>query len=292
MQPLSPSDCWAEWLARRRFGGDEEVARQGLAQLAERRDAVLHRAALAPGETLLDVGCGEGLIGFRALDRGAAEVTFSDISQELLDFCRDAAEELGASERCRFVLAPADDLSPVESASVDVVAMRSVLIYVPDKQRAFAEFFRVLRPGGRVSLYEPINSFAFPEPPDRFGGYDVGAVSEIVAKLRAVFQRSQPDDDPMVDFDERDLLAVCEGAGFFPVDLQLHAEIRPLEPRRWDTFVNVAANPKLPTLAEAMNKALEVDERARLTAHLRPLVESGQGTWRMAHAFLRAEKPG
>ena len=58
----------AEWLAKRRFGGDEEVASRGFAQLAERRDAVLDRAALAPGETLLDVGCGEGLIGFGALD--------------------------------------------------------------------------------------------------------------------------------------------------------------------------------------------------------------------------------
>jgi len=283
-------DCWSRWLATRRFGGDEEVQREVVARLAGVRDAVLDRAALAPDETLLDVGCGEGLIGFGALDRDAS-VIFSDVSQDLLDLCSETAESLGVRNRCRFVRASADDLSPVETESTDVVTTRSVLIYVKDKERAFVEFFRVLRPGGRLSLYEPINRFACPDAPDRFGGYDVAPVAEIGAKLRALFDGLQPDSDPMLDFDERDLVAACEEVGFFPIDLQLHAEIRPLEPRRWDTFVHIAGNPKIPTLAEAMNQALDEDERERLSAHLRPLVEAGQGTWRMAHALLRAEKP-
>jgi SAM-dependent methyltransferase len=287
---VSPSDCWAEWLARRRFGGDEDVAREALARLAEVRDAVLDRADLVPGQTLIDVGCGEGLIGFGALERGT-DVVFSDVSQELLDFCSEAAESLGVRTRCRFVLAAADDLSPLESESADVVTTRSVLIYVKDKERAFAEFLRVLRPGGRISLYEPINRFAREEWTDRFAGYDVTPVSDLAAKLRSLFEGLQPEDDPMVDFDERDLMAICEGAGFFPIDLELHAEIRPLEPRRWETFVEIAGNPKIPTLAEAMELALEPDERTRFTAHLRPLVEAGRGTWRMAHALLRADKP-
>jgi SAM-dependent methyltransferase len=284
------ADCWSRWLATRRFGGDEEVQREVVARLGQVRDAVLDRATLAPGETLLDVGCGEGLIGFGALDRDAS-VVFSDVSQGLLDFCSETAESLGVSDRCRFVRAPADDLTPVESESVDVVTTRSVLIYVTDKEQAFAEFFRVLRPGGRISLYEPINRFACPDAPDRFGGYDVAPVAGIAAKIRALFDGLQPDTDPMLDFDERDLVAACEEVGFFPIDLELHAEIRPLEPRRWDTFVHVAGNPKIPTLAEAMNQALDDGERQRLTAHLRPLVETGQGTWRMAHALLRADKP-
>jgi SAM-dependent methyltransferase len=260
-----------------------------LARLAEVRDAVLERACLSAGDTLLDVGCGEGLIGFGALERGA-NVVFGDISEDLLDLCREAASSLGVAERCRFVRAPADDLAPVEGGSVDVVATRSVLIYVADKERAFAEFFRVLRPGGRISLYEPINRFAHPAPPDQFAGYDVAPVREIAAKLRRLFDDLQPETDPMLDFDERDLLTACERAGFFPIDLELHAEIRPLEPRPWDTFVDVAGNPRIPTLREAMEQALDADERARLAAHLRPLVEAGGGTWRMAHALLRAEK--
>ena len=71
-----------------------------LGHLAVVRDKVLDRAGFAAGESLLDVGCGEGLIGFGALERGARHVVFSDISQDLLDFCRETADALGLSERC------------------------------------------------------------------------------------------------------------------------------------------------------------------------------------------------
>jgi len=65
-----------------------------LEQLRVTRDRVLDQAGLAAGETLLDVGCGDGLIGFGALDRGAGLVIFSDISQDLLAQCRRLAGEL------------------------------------------------------------------------------------------------------------------------------------------------------------------------------------------------------
>src|SRR6266516_94872 len=148
-------DRWAEWLAERRFGGDPEARAGALAKLARTRDEVLDRAELREGETLLDIGCGEGLIGFGALERGAGTVISSDVSTDLLDFCRGAAAELGVHERCRFVQAAADDLGPIDDESADVVTTRSVLIYVEEKAAALAEFARVLRPDGRVSLAEP-----------------------------------------------------------------------------------------------------------------------------------------
>src|SRR5256885_7462313 len=114
-------DRWAEWLAERRFGGDPDVRADALAKLGRTRDRVLDRAELRKGETLLDVGCGEGLIGFGALERGAGRVIFSDISADLLDFCRDAANDLGVLDRCRFVKAPAEDLGAIGDESADVV---------------------------------------------------------------------------------------------------------------------------------------------------------------------------
>src|SRR5436305_4660777 len=124
------SDRWAEWLAGGRCGGDPAIRADVLGKLTEIRDHVLDCAELREGETLLDVGCGEGLIGFGALERGAGSVIFSDISTDLLDFCREAATELGVLDRCRFVEAAGDDLAAIEDESVDVVATRSVLIYV------------------------------------------------------------------------------------------------------------------------------------------------------------------
>jgi SAM-dependent methyltransferase len=284
-----PRDRWAEWLLERRFGGDAAVARQLLDKLAGTRDRVLDCARLAPGETLLDVGCGDGLIAFGALERGAGGVVFADVSEDLLELCRERALELGESERCRFVHAPAERLDGVEDASVDVATTRSVLIYVADKEAAFGELHRVLRPGGRISVWEPINSFGMERRRCDFG-YDLAAVAELARRVEAVFAEIQPDDDPMLDFDERDLLRLAETAGFFPVELELHAEIVPTEPRTWESFVRTSGNPLIPTLDAAMEEALSPDERERLVEVWRPQVEEGRGVWRMATAHLWAER--
>src|SRR6266496_5553625 len=102
-------DIWAAWLAEHRHGGDSEVRREMLEKVGGVRDKVLDRAGFAAGESLLDVGCGEGLIGFGALERGAGHVVFSEISQDLLHFCRETADALGVSDRCTFVKARSEE---------------------------------------------------------------------------------------------------------------------------------------------------------------------------------------
>jgi arsenite methyltransferase len=285
-------DRWAEWLLRRRFGTDEDGAPPDwVVNLNEVRDRVLDNAGLTGGETVLDVGAGDGLIAFGALERGAGEVIFSDISDDLLEHSRRLATRLGVLDRARFVHAPADDLSAFEDASVDIVTTRSVLIYVEHKRDAFAEFFRVLRPAGRLSVFEPINRFGSCfRIEESFWGYPLDGMRDIRDKVNAVYEAIQPDSDPMLDFDERDLVVLAEQAGFFPVRLTLELEVKPLEPRRWDQFLNTAGNPKIPTLAEAMETALDGEERAQLVGHLRPLVEEGRGQGRWATAYLWAEK--
>ena len=260
-------------------------------ELVPVRDKVLERAGLAKGETLLDVGCGEGMIGFGALERGAGHVVFSDISDDLLDFCREAAEAFGVSERCSYVKAGAADLAVVEDAIVDVVTTRSVLIYVPEKASSFREFFRVLRPGGRFSCFEPINRFGMEERTQGFWGYPGDGLFDLAQRVEQVYADIQGPDDPMLDFDERDLIRLAEEAGFFPIELELQAEIRAMEPKPWDAFLNSSGNPKIPTIAEAMDQALTAEERERFAGHLRTMVEEGKGVWRMAHAYLCAVKP-
>jgi arsenite methyltransferase len=107
-------DRWHRWLLDVRFGGDAAYREKDLAEfLYPVRDTVLNEAQLVPGDTLLDVGAGDGLIAFGALERlgPSGHVIFSDISQDLLDHCREAAGAEGLLERCRFVLAPADCLA-------------------------------------------------------------------------------------------------------------------------------------------------------------------------------------
>ena len=289
------SDRWHRWLLNVRHGGDVQAREQDLAQfLYPVRDKVLDGADLRPDETLLDVGVGDGLIAFGALDLlgSAGQVIFSDISQDLLDHCRKVAEAEGLLDQCRFVKAAADALDGIADGSVDVVTTRSVLIYVKDKAAAFREFHRVLRSGGRVSLFEPINVLMVGCDPDRFWGYDVSPVAPLAAKVGALYESIQPlGKDPMGDFDERDLVRHAEQAGFPVVNLELRVAVKNTkQPVPWDRFLRTSGNPLIPPTGEALERKLTPAEIAEFTAHLRPLVESGAGQDRMAFAYLTAAK--
>ena len=164
-----------------------------------------------------------------------------------------------------------------------------MLAYVGRKECAFAEFARVLKPGGRISLYEPVNSLFYPEPSDDFFGYDTGPVQDLVECINAVYEKRQPpQSDPMFDYDERDLLRFAADAGFGERHLELRVDIAPQSPQSWETLARSAPNPLAPTLEEAMAEALSPAEAARFTAHLRPMVEQGRGTFSVAVAYLWA----
>jgi ubiquinone/menaquinone biosynthesis C-methylase UbiE len=296
----SKPDIWAEWLLHRRFGGDSERMKSVLENfLYPIRDKVLNNANLRDGKTLLDVGCGDGLIAFGALEKiNMHQVIFNDISEDLLDHVRSIAREMQMLDRCEFLKSSADDLAAVADNSIDAVTTRSVLIYVSAKHTAFEEFFRVLKPDGRLSIFEPINRFAWPEQPHLFSGYDVMPIMEIAGKIKTLYERLQPTDtDPMLDFDERDLLLFAERAGFKEIHLELQAEVKmpaeydqPIENNIWEGFIKFAGNPKIPTLEEAMQQILTQEEIDIFVSHLRPLVMSKRGISRSSLAYLWAVK--
>jgi ubiquinone/menaquinone biosynthesis C-methylase UbiE len=256
---------------------------------------VLENAALRADDIVLDAGAGDGLIAFGALARlgPSGRVIFNDISQDLLDHARALAAAAGTDDRCDFVNASADELSPLEDESVDVVTTRSVLIYVPDKRRAFSEFYRVLKPSGRISLFEPINRFSHAAMfGEKFFGISVEPVAELWAKVRAIYDRLQPPTDPMLDFDERDLFAFAEQARFREIHMEYRADVtRPQEKLIWDKMIRGSGNPKIPSIAEVLSDALNADERERFVAYFRPRLEGGdEVTYRSAGVYLSATK--
>ena len=240
------------------------------------------------------MGTGDGLIAFGALERlgPSGQAIFSDISQDLLDHCRAAASAEGLLDRCRFVLAPADQLTAVPGASVDAVTTRSVLIYVKDKARAMREFFRVLRPGGRASLFEPVNVLMSAADPDLFHGYDVTPVKALAARVQALYASIQP---PGTDPDGR-LRRPGPGA---PRPRRRVQRDQPgiagqreesQGPRARERFLRMSGNPLQPTFQEVLQQVLSAQEAGELTRHLRPLVESGTGLERTALAYLTTVK--
>jgi SAM-dependent methyltransferase len=109
--------------------------------------ALLQAAALQPGEEVLDVACGSGLLTRAAqlAVQPQGRVVGTDLSQQMLD----AASQ--RSPGCSFVRADAQALDAVLPAEAfDVVLCGLGLMYVPDPAAAVASMMRRLRPGGRL----------------------------------------------------------------------------------------------------------------------------------------------
>lgn len=291
-------DRWSRWLLERRDAGDERQRSAILDTLAPVRERVLAHAEPLEGATLLDVGTGDGLIGLEALHRVGPHgtVIFSDISDALLGRVHAAVSARGLLGRAQFVSTPAEDLGEIPGESVDVVTTRSVLIYVSEKARALEAMWRALRPGGRISLFEPINRLTFPEPADRFWGYEVSAVRDLADKVKASYGGlSEPASAAMMDFDDRDLVALAEAAGFGRIHLELHLDVEAGASARAisiEALLDSAPNPLAPTARESIAAALTQDEQERFVDHLARAIDEGDRLRRSAVAYLVASKPG
>ncbi len=297
MQPNTiTSDPWAEWLLKNRHGGDAEQRLRVIEAMKPVRDKVLENAELKQGATLLDVGTGDGLIGFGAIEKVGADgkVIFSDISEPLLDVCRACATETGLLDQCEFLKADAIDLSAIEPGSIDAVTTRSVIIYVTAKQRAFDEFFRVLKKGGRVSMFEPIGklSYEFIPKGDYYLGYDIRPIKELVEKMKDAHKAQHALQSTMSDFDERDLVKMLDKAGFGFIHLELDVTLgnAGMLSGNWEVFYNSSPNPLVPTLRKQVEVALLPDEQERFISHLKPLVETNTGRTAQCRAFITAIK--
>ena len=109
-------------------------------------------ATLKPGEVVVDLGCGGGLDVFLAARKvgPTGKAIGIDMTPDMIERARRNAEQAGLSN-VEFHLAHIEDL-PLAEESVDCVISNCVLNLVPDKPRAFAEIFRVLKPSGRLAV--------------------------------------------------------------------------------------------------------------------------------------------
>jgi SAM-dependent methyltransferase len=187
--------------------------------------------ARGPFAHALEIGAGTGYFTLNLMRAGVVErATCLDISPGMLGTLERNAERLGLGERVDTVATDAEHL-PFDDASFDLVLGHAVLHHLPDLDQAFAEFHRVLRPGGLV--------FFAGEPSrlgDRIAAYPKrGAMRAAPLWRRAVGAKPAgehapaPDHDhaanghdlePFVDvhaFDPASLRAFADGAGFADV---------------------------------------------------------------------------
>lgn len=106
-------------------------------------------AAIAPGERVLLDGAGTGL-DLEMLPRGV-QLTAIDITPSMIDRLRDRAARLGVDVDARVADGHA---LPFPDASFDVVVLHLIVAVIPDPVACVREAERVLRPGGRVSIFD------------------------------------------------------------------------------------------------------------------------------------------
>ena len=115
---------------------------------AEHRDQLLANVA----GRVIEVGAGTGL-NFEHYPKTVTEVVAVEPESRLREVARTAAAH--APVPVTVVNATADEL-PAEDASFDAGVASLVLCSVPNQQRALAELFRVIRPGGELRFYEHV----------------------------------------------------------------------------------------------------------------------------------------
>jgi len=109
-------------------------------------------ASLKAGEVVVDLGSGGGLDVFLAAQKvgPSGRAVGIDMTEDMIQRARRNASQSGLTN-VEFHLADVESL-PLPDASVDCVISNCVLNLVPDKARAFAEIFRILKPGGRLAV--------------------------------------------------------------------------------------------------------------------------------------------
>ena len=167
--------CASPW--RDSAGLDEKQAREHGARLELRagteseiatREEYLRLLGAAPGECVLDVGCGSGAVTrtlAQKVSPGGRAIGV-DASSALLKVARELAENVGLGDAIEFKQGDCRAL-PFSDGSFDVVVAATTLSHVSDVECALGEMVRVARPGGRIGVFDVDGDLTLFAHPDR-----------------------------------------------------------------------------------------------------------------------------
>jgi SAM-dependent methyltransferase len=212
-------------------------------------EILLSRLALRPGETLLDVACGTGIVVRLAapLLGPAGLVIGRDINEAMVVRARSHAPPPG-SARLEFGVSPAAPLD-LDDESVDAVTCQQGLQFFPEPDAALAEMRRCLRPSGRVGVAV---WFGVEECP-LWAALEAGLAEKWGAEHAAGIR--QPFSWPGAEA----LTSAMAGAGFTDVHLSDHTVVMHFEGGVRQAMRAIAATPFAPDV-----KALDAVDHERM----------------------------
>jgi ubiquinone/menaquinone biosynthesis C-methylase UbiE len=132
-------------------------------------------------KSVLVVGCGIGLTPCHLAKNFGCQVVGVDLSEKMVEWSRKRVKRKNVTDRVELRVADAQEL-PFENERFDAVMIESVNAFIPDKQRAFSEYVRVIRSGGYVGMNE--GTWVKSTPPTDLLGY-------IERTMRADFQTAE-----------------------------------------------------------------------------------------------------
>jgi hypothetical protein len=135
----------------------------------------------------------------------------------------------------------------------------------------------------------------FPEPADRFWGYEVAAVADLARKVKAQFVAGDSAFQRAIrGFDDRDLVRFAQAAGFERVHAECNITIEPgslMNPVSFEALLDGAPNPNAPTTREAIAAALTEPQQERFLAELKQAFAQRKPVRKMAGVYLVASDP-
>ena len=162
-------------------------------------------AAIKPGNVVVDLGSGAGNDAFvaRRLTGSTGRVIGVDMTPQMIEKARANASAIGA-DNVEFRLGEIEAM-PLNDNSADVVISNCVLNLVPDKEKAFREIFRILRPAGHFSISDVVLAAPLPDGLKRAAEMYAGCVAGASLK--------------------EDYLAIIQKQGFQKVAIQVEKPI-------------------------------------------------------------------
>ena len=146
------AEVYAE-IRREEFG--EDLGQNNWQTRAE-LDRFASHLALGPEIRLLDVACGAGGPGLHLARVSGCELTGVDREQAGLANARRLARDSGVGARARFVQADASQPLPFPDGSFDAILCLDALNHLPGRAGVFADWARLLAPGGRLLVTDPV----------------------------------------------------------------------------------------------------------------------------------------